>query len=211
MRVCLYARTHAGCAHVRRAHVRRTHARRGAQARTGSRDPDRPPRTGKRAKKLWRSETGMANNVEKQLKRLSRRELLEMMLEMSRRIDDLKKENERLKEELESKNILIENSGSLAEAAMRITGVFEAAQQAADIYLENVKRSADAQATAGAVPGAADEKEAAAEEPDAEETTAEEAGAEKAVTAEDEANDGTPAEAEADGGATQKTEDGEQN
>ncbi|MBO4501514.1 MAG: DNA repair protein, partial [Clostridia bacterium] len=81
----------------------------------------------------------MANNLEKQLKRLSRRELLELMLEQSKRIDALKEENERLREELDSKKIMIENSGSLAEAALRLSGVFEAAQKAADLYLENIK------------------------------------------------------------------------
>ena len=33
---------------------------------------------------------------------------------------------------------MIENSGSIAEAALKLSGIFEAAQAAADQYLENI-------------------------------------------------------------------------
>ena len=42
--------------------------------------------------------------------------------------------------ELESKRIIIKESGSIAEASLKINKVFETAQLAADQYLENIKR-----------------------------------------------------------------------
>ncbi len=83
--------------------------------------------------------------TDKELKRLSRRELLEMLLEQSRLLDSRQAEIDRLKAELENKNILLENSGSIAEAALKISGVFEAAQRAADIYLESVKQTRESE------------------------------------------------------------------
>ena len=43
---------------------------------------------------------------------------------------------------LESREINMLKSGSIAEASLALTKVFEEAQKAADIYLENVKRKA---------------------------------------------------------------------
>ncbi len=83
--------------------------------------------------------------TDKELKRLSRRELLEMLLEQSRLLDSRQAEIDRLKAELENKNILLENAGSIAEAALKISGVFEAAQRAADIYLESVKQTRESE------------------------------------------------------------------
>jgi len=77
--------------------------------------------------------------TDKELKRLNRRELLEMMLEQSKIIDAQQTEIERLEKELDNKRLQIKNSGSIAEAALKLSGIFEAAQKAADIYLDNVK------------------------------------------------------------------------
>lgn len=78
----------------------------------------------------------------KELRRLGRRQLLELMLVQSKRIDQLESELLKAKEELESRRIAIEQTGSIAEAALRLSGIFEAAQQAADTYLENVQQIA---------------------------------------------------------------------
>lgn len=89
--------------------------------------------------------------TEKQLKKLSRAELLEILIQQTKRNDSLEAELSEMKsayEEkiseykslLEEKNISIAESGSVAEASLRLSGVFEAAQQAADVYLENIKR-----------------------------------------------------------------------
>ena len=46
---------------------------------------------------------------------------------------------------LASKEIHIARAGAIAEAALMLNGVFDAAQKAADQYLENVRRLAEEQ------------------------------------------------------------------
>ncbi|MDO5560657.1 MAG: DNA repair protein [Oscillospiraceae bacterium] len=75
----------------------------------------------------------------KNIKKLKRRELLEVMLDMQSEIDDLKKLNSSLLSKLEMRDLDIESAGSIAEASLKINKVFEAAQQAADMYLHNIK------------------------------------------------------------------------
>lgn len=77
--------------------------------------------------------------TDKQLKKLSRRELLEMLIVQTRKVEALEKQLEEANRKLEDKLLLIENSGSLAEAVMKLNGVFEAAQNAAQQYLVNIR------------------------------------------------------------------------
>lgn len=77
--------------------------------------------------------------TEREVHKLKRVELLELLLELSKENEKLRAENQELKDKLNSKTLQIENCGSLAEAALQICGVFEAAQNAADCYLENIK------------------------------------------------------------------------
>ena len=78
-----------------------------------------------------------------QLRKLRREELLRMLLEMEQENEQLAAENRELKKQLAQREIAIAESGSLADAALRLSGVFEAAQEAADLYLENVKHRAE--------------------------------------------------------------------
>ena len=75
---------------------------------------------------------------EKDLKKLTRAELLEMLLIQSRDNLRLQKEVERLELALEERQLNIERAGSIAEAALQINGVFDAAQRAAEQYLTNL-------------------------------------------------------------------------
>ena len=77
--------------------------------------------------------------TDKELASLKRNELLELLLMQTRRVRELERENEELKAALEDRRILIEQSGSLAEASLKLNKVFEAAQAAADQYLENIR------------------------------------------------------------------------
>ena len=77
--------------------------------------------------------------TEKELKRLRRADLLELLLEQSRENARLRRELEEARAELEDRTIRIENSGTMAEAAVALSGVFEAAQSACDLYLENIR------------------------------------------------------------------------
>ena len=75
----------------------------------------------------------------KELKRLSRMELLEVLLRQIQECDRLKAENTELKQLLESRKLQIAEAGNLAEATLRINRVMEAAQAAAEQYLENLR------------------------------------------------------------------------
>lgn len=79
----------------------------------------------------------------KELKKLNRKQLLELLLDQMKRVEELE-ELLRIAEEKINERILAETeAGSIAEAAMRLNRVFEAAQAAADQYVENVKRMTD--------------------------------------------------------------------
>lgn len=78
--------------------------------------------------------------TEKELKKLNRAELLEMLLLQTKKVEELQQELEQVKAELESKSIKIEKSGSLAEASLQLTDIFKTAQEAAELYVENMKQ-----------------------------------------------------------------------
>lgn len=82
--------------------------------------------------------------TDRELKKLSRAELLELLLQETQENERLRKQLDKAQTLMESKIIKIENAGSIAEAALALNGVFEAAQKAADQYLENVRRMAEA-------------------------------------------------------------------
>lgn len=81
--------------------------------------------------------------TDRELRKLKRIELLEIMLEQSKEIERLQAELARVKEELENKKIAIETAGTLAEAALKLSHIFEAADEAAKIYLDNIKTDAE--------------------------------------------------------------------
>nr|WP_241761058.1 hypothetical protein [Streptococcus porcinus] len=72
---------------------------------------------------------------------------MELLLEQQLLIEKQEKELKEIKDKLNNQKIKIETSGTLAEASLRLSGIFEAAQEAADIYLENIKRQSDAMRT----------------------------------------------------------------
>ena len=78
--------------------------------------------------------------TDKQLKKLNRAELLELLLEQSRELDRLQAELQETKDALAERNLKIESCGSIAEAASEVNALFHAAQRAADMYLLNVQR-----------------------------------------------------------------------
>lgn len=77
--------------------------------------------------------------TDNEMRKMSRRELLELLVEQMEENEKLKKELEETKAALDDKNIIIENSGSIAQAALKLNKVFEAADEAAKQYLESVK------------------------------------------------------------------------
>ena len=76
----------------------------------------------------------------RELRRLSRTELLELLVEMSNELEKVRGERDELAKKLEDREIKIEKAGSIAEASFALAGVLESAQKAADLYMENLKR-----------------------------------------------------------------------
>lgn len=77
--------------------------------------------------------------TDKELRKLSRSELLEMLLIQSKEVERLKNELEEANRKLEERKILLAESGSIAEAALKLNDIFKVAQNAADQYLESIK------------------------------------------------------------------------
>ena len=79
----------------------------------------------------------------KELRKLGRRELLTLLLEVSKENELLRDQLSNAQRRLANREIRLSHSGSIAEAALRLNGVFEAAQAAADQYLDNMKKKAE--------------------------------------------------------------------
>lgn len=77
--------------------------------------------------------------TEKEFRKLSRAQYLEMMVEQGREIKRLKEELELAREEIKQKEIKIQKAGSIAEAAVSLNDVFGSAQRTADQYLESIR------------------------------------------------------------------------
>ena len=78
----------------------------------------------------------MAN---KELKRLSRSELLEMLISQTEENERLREQIINLQSSLDERRIFIEKAGSIAEASLAINKVFQAAEAAAQDYLNNIR------------------------------------------------------------------------
>lgn len=98
--------------------------------------------------------------TQREMRRLRRADLLELLITLSKENEQLQAELEEAKKQLAQRKIMIENAGSIAEAALRLNGVFEAAQAAADQYLESLHHvtTAGLSNVFGTVQAAADQK-----------------------------------------------------
>lgn len=106
---------------------------------------------------------------EKDLRRLGRKQLLELLLAQTERADALEAELEKAKEALAERKLIEMESGTVADASMKLNGVFEAAQAAADQYIENIRikcerADEEARAKAEAIIKEAEEKAAEREQ-----------------------------------------------
>ena len=78
--------------------------------------------------------------TERELKRLSRAELLELLLAQTEENEQLKKRLQAAEKALSDRKIIMAEAGTMAEAALRLNGVFESVDRAARQYLENIRR-----------------------------------------------------------------------
>lgn len=79
---------------------------------------------------------------DRDLRHLRRADLLELLEVLSRENDRLRKELDEANARLEAREADIAECGSLAEAALRLSGVFEAADDAACLYVRLVQGQA---------------------------------------------------------------------
>lgn len=77
--------------------------------------------------------------TEKELRSLSKLELLEMLRQQELEIGQLTVEKEESARMLDERRVSFEQAGSLADASVVLSGVMKAAQDAADVYLDNIK------------------------------------------------------------------------
>lgn len=76
--------------------------------------------------------------TDKELKRLSRAELLELLLIQTRETERLQVKLEAARQQLEDRQLCVSNAGDLAHAVLEINHVMGAAQEAANQYLANI-------------------------------------------------------------------------
>ena len=78
--------------------------------------------------------------VKNDLQKLKRAELLQILYDQSRRIDELEEALAEANRKPEDRRVIIENAGSLADAVVKINQVMEAAQAAAEQYIYNIRQ-----------------------------------------------------------------------
>jgi len=80
--------------------------------------------------------------TEKELKKMNRYQLLELLLLQTQRADKLQQQVEELESQLGDRDLEFASLGSIAEASLQVSGVFRAAQEAADLYLDGARKKA---------------------------------------------------------------------
>lgn len=78
--------------------------------------------------------------TEKELRRLSRSELLELLLVQTKETERLAEQLQKAETMLSDRYLRVETAGDLAHAVLEINGVMQAAQAAAQQYLDNIAR-----------------------------------------------------------------------
>lgn len=76
--------------------------------------------------------------TDKELKRLSRTELLELLVYQTREAERLQAELDATRQQLEDRRLRVSQIGNLAQAVLEVNGVMEAAQRAAQQYVDNI-------------------------------------------------------------------------
>jgi hypothetical protein len=83
-------------------------------------------------------QVGECKKMEKELKKLNRRELVDIIYQMKKNEQRMQEEITSLEEALDDKRVHISEAGSIADAAVDITQIFSAAQKTADLYLHEI-------------------------------------------------------------------------
>ena len=76
---------------------------------------------------------------DRELRRLSRTDLLELLLAQRKENEQLRCILDETQSQLADRTIKIDNAGSIAEASLQLSGIFTAAQDSCQYYMENIK------------------------------------------------------------------------
>ncbi|MBE6919516.1 MAG: hypothetical protein E7469_07520 [Ruminococcaceae bacterium] len=77
--------------------------------------------------------------TEKDLRKLSRADLLEMLIQQSEELRETREKLAAAEAAAEKKEMAINKAGSIAEASLQLTGIFEAAEASCQHYIENIR------------------------------------------------------------------------
>ena len=77
--------------------------------------------------------------TDKELRRLSRTDLLELLLAQRRENEQLRCILDQTQAQLADRTIQIDKAGSIAEASLQLSGIFNAAQDSCKYYIDNIK------------------------------------------------------------------------
>lgn len=83
--------------------------------------------------------------TERELRRLSRADLLELLLAQRRENEQLRCMLDQTQSQLADRTIKIDNAGTLAEASLQLSGIFTAAQDACQYYVDNIQQLSERQ------------------------------------------------------------------
>lgn len=77
--------------------------------------------------------------TERELRRLSRADLLELLLAQRRENEQLRCILDQTQTQLADRTIKIDKAGSIAEASLQLSGIFNAAQDSCQYYMDNIR------------------------------------------------------------------------
>ena len=76
--------------------------------------------------------------VNKELKKLSRRELVDIIYQLKKNEQEMQEQIAALQKELKDKRIRVAVAGSIADVAIDVSKILDAAQETADVYLYEI-------------------------------------------------------------------------
>ena len=83
--------------------------------------------------------------TERELRRLSRTDLLELLLAQRKENEQLRCLLDQTQAQLADRTIKINSAGSIAEASLQLSGIFDAAQDSCQYYLDNIRQLSERQ------------------------------------------------------------------
>lgn len=77
--------------------------------------------------------------TDRQLKKAGRADLRKLLQECRLENDELRQQVQQMQDQLNSRQLVIDQSGTLAEAALKLSGIFSAAESACQYYTESIR------------------------------------------------------------------------